>query len=101
MPLATPTDPDATLHTNTQAALLDVRACTEQFSRTLAIAHSLVAAEQPVDLAGLDREMGFICARALDLPPEQGRGVRSDLIGLRLELDALSSALAARAPPDD
>jgi hypothetical protein len=78
-----------------------VRACLEQFGRTLGIARSLVRAGKLVDLTGLDAQMGYICARSLDLPPDEGRALRPELIALRAELDVLSEALATRAPPPD
>jgi hypothetical protein len=83
-----------------ETGLATVRACLEQFHRTLGIARSLVRAGKIVDLTGLDSEMGFICARSLDLPPEAGRALRPELIGLRAELDALSLALTMRSPSD-
>jgi hypothetical protein len=86
---------------DTETPLDSVRACLEQFSHTLGIARSLVQAGTLVDLTGLDAEMGYICARTLDLPPEEGRALRPILIGLRADLDALSGALATRAPPPD
>jgi hypothetical protein len=85
--------------TNAETPLATVRACLEQFGHTLGIARSLVQAGKQVDLTGLDAEMGFICARALDLQPDEGRALRPHLAGLHAELDALSTALAARAPP--
>jgi len=90
---------NARMQAETETPLGGVRACLEQFSHTVGIARSLVQAGRRVDLAGLEGEMGFICARTLDLPPEQGRGLRPALLALRAELDALLAALTARAPP--
>ncbi len=84
---------------DSESPLATVRACLEQFGHTLGIARSLVRAGKQVDLTGLDAEMGYVCARALDLPPDEGRAVRPELIGLRAEVDALSTALATRALP--
>lgn len=84
-------------HSETQLAT--VRACLEQLGRTLGIARSLVAAGKRVDLTGLDAEMGYVCARTLDLPPEEGRTLRPELIGLHAEIDALATALATQAAP--
>ncbi|HVC62662.1 MAG TPA: hypothetical protein VND19_20135 [Acetobacteraceae bacterium] len=84
---------------DTETPLATVQACLDQFGRTLGIARSLVRAGKRVDLTGLDAEMGYVCARTLDLPPDQGRSLRPVLLGLRAELDALSGALATRAPP--
>jgi hypothetical protein len=82
-----------------ESPLATVRACLEQLGRTLGIARSLVRAGKQVDLTGLDAEMGFVCARTLDLPPDEGRALRPELLGLRAELDALSTALETREPP--
>jgi hypothetical protein len=79
--------------------LTTVRACLEQMGHTLGIARNLVRAGKRVDLIGLDADMGFVCARSLDLPPDEGRVLRPELIGLRAELDALFIALETRAPP--
>jgi hypothetical protein len=79
--------------------LATVRACLEQLGRTVGIAHNLVQAGKQVDLTGLDAEMGFVCARTLDLPLEEGRALQPELAGLRAAIDALTAALAARAPP--
>ena len=84
-------DPSAPLHV--------VQDCVEHLSCTVRIARELVDAGRRVDLTGLDGQMGFVCARALDLVPEQGREVRPSLIGLLAVVDALSVALASRAPP--
>jgi hypothetical protein len=68
---------------NAETPLATVRACLEPLGHTVGIARSL----------------GFVCARTLDLPPEEGRAVRPELMGLRTEIDALTEALATRAPP--
>ena len=39
------------------------------------------------------------CVSIVGLPPEEGRAVRPELMGLRTEIDALTEALATRAPP--
>ena len=62
---------------------------------TLQIVRSLLTAGRQVDIEGLDRVVGVLCARALDLPPEQGRMVRPNLAILLIELDTLSVALNA------
>jgi hypothetical protein len=82
-----------------ETPLAAVRACLEQLGRTLGIARSLVVAGKQVDLTGLDAEMGYVCARALDLPPEEGRVLRPELMGLHAEIDALEAALATQVPP--
>jgi hypothetical protein len=47
-----------------------------------------------VDLSGLEGMVGLLCARVLDLPPAQGRGLRPLLASLLAELDELNGALA-------
>lgn len=75
-----------------------LRTCADQVSRTLAIARNLVQAGKQVDLTGLDAELGFVCARALDLPPEEGRVARPILMMLRSELEALADAIELSGP---
>ena len=70
-------------------------------ARTLGLARALVEAGRRIDLAGLDSQVGLLCARALDLDPEEGRQVRADLIALREMLDALAALLARPPPVDD
>lgn len=77
----------------------DVRASVQQIGCTVEIARRLVAGGKQVDLTGLDGQMGFVCARALNLPPEEGRALRPLLIDLLGAVDALAAELMARAPP--
>lgn len=56
----------------------------------LRIAGALVQAGRNIDLAGIDRQIGLLCAKALDLPTPDGRQFRPQLIGLRDEIDALT-----------
>ncbi|MDE2334159.1 MAG: hypothetical protein KGK10_06430 [Rhodospirillales bacterium] len=59
----------------------------------LRLARAIATGGRPVDLTGLDEQMGRICAQALDLPPAEGTRLRADLAGLLGELDALAVAL--------
>jgi hypothetical protein len=97
----TPIGSNAAMQTLIEAEtpLTAVHACVEQLGHTLSIARNLVGAGKQIDLRGLDAEVGFVCARALDLQPDDGRAVRPALIGLRRDLDTLAAALATRAPP--
>ena len=52
-----------------------------------------------IDLTGLDHEVGLLCAKSLDLPPDEGRRIRPQLIALSGVMEALSRVLAARAAP--
>jgi len=60
----------------------------------LRVARALRRADRPVDLTGLDGLVGLLCARALDLPPAQGRTLRDRLIALDREFSALAIELA-------
>ena len=84
-------DPDAPLAT--AGALAD------GVQATLRLARGLLEAGRQVDVAGLDRMVGLLCARALDLPPDHGRKIRPRLIELLTELDALGAALPDQPPP--
>jgi hypothetical protein len=61
---------------------------------TLRIARGLAAGRRCIDLAGLDLDIGRLCAASLDLAPEQGRLIRQRLVAVLAELDALAAALA-------
>lgn len=73
-----------------------VRALAQQLTRTVTAAAATLRAGRDVDLAGLDSAIGVLCARSLDLPPDEGRRVRPWLVGLSGGIEALSQALAAR-----
>ena len=62
---------------------------------TLRMARVLAGSRRCIDLAGLDQEIGRLCAASLDLPPEQGRAMRPLLATVLAELDALSACMAA------
>ena len=68
----------------------------ENLSQMLRMAHALVARGRNVDLTGLERQIGLLCAKTLDLPPEDGRELRPVLIHLLADLDALSSIFNQR-----
>jgi hypothetical protein len=72
------------------------------FARSLAatarLARALAEAGERIDLAGLAGHVGLLCARALDLAPDQGREMRVELITLRGDLDALAHALRLSLP---
>jgi hypothetical protein len=87
--------------TTTSAPLMELRAFTDGVTQTLSVARGLVEAGRYVDLAGLQDEVGLLCAKALDLPPAEGRAIRGDLATLLARVEALSGALLhARALPD-
>jgi hypothetical protein len=87
--------------TATSTPLTQLRTFTDGVTQTLSVARGLVEAGRHVDLAGLEDQVGLLCAKALDLPPAEGRTVRSELAALLARVEALSAALLrAHAPPD-
>jgi hypothetical protein len=73
--------------------LADLRAYADGMMQTLGVARGLVDAGRSIDLAGLEHGIGLLCAKALDLPPEQGRAIRGELIALRARIESLTAAL--------
>lgn len=69
----------------------------EGLSRTICIARMLVENGRTVDMVGLDRGVGLLCAKALDLPPEAGRGLRPSLMMVLAEAGRLTEALQLQA----
>ncbi len=65
--------------------------------KSAALARALAVSGRPIDLTGLDGQVGLICAGALDLPPEEGRALRIDLERLLAEIDSLAEVM--RLPP--
>jgi hypothetical protein len=84
---------------DTQNALSAVRALATELTTTIDLARELTVLGRAVDLTGLDRQVGLLCAKSLDLPPDEGRRVRPRLLALSGSIEALSRALAARATP--
>ena len=82
-----------------QAALATVFKLAGQVHDVAAIARSLVKTDRRIDLAGLADMVGLLCARALDLPPAQGRRAVSRLQRLLRELDALHAAIGLAELP--
>jgi hypothetical protein len=69
-----------------------VERAADALRQALRVASALVESNRPVDLTGLDGEIGRLCAHALDLMPADGRLIRPRLIALRAELDELMAA---------
>ena len=78
-----------------------VRGFAEQLMKTVEVARALVDSNREVDLTGLERDIGLLCAKSLDLPPDEGRQIRPRLIALSGSVEALSRALRAHAPQAD
>lgn len=74
-----------------------VRALADDLMQMVGVARALAAGGRDVDLTGLDRQIGLLCAKSLDLPPDDGRRLRPRLIALSGAMEALSRTLAARA----
>ena len=65
---------------------------------TVNLAAGLAAGGRRVDVAGLDRWVGLLCAKALDLPPAEARAACGLLFSLLNRIDALGVALRAADP---
>ena len=61
----------------------------------LRMARVLAESGRPIDLTGLEQEVGRLCAASLDLAPAEGRAMRAELAAVLAELDALSACVAA------
>jgi hypothetical protein len=71
----------------------------DELASTIGLARALAESGRAVDLTGLDSRIGLLCAKSLDLPPEQGRAMRHRLISLSGSIEALSRALTRRVAP--
>jgi hypothetical protein len=67
----------------------------EDMSNTLSVVHRLIEDGRAVDLAGLDGQIGLLCAKALDLPSAQWPIFRPGLIRLLAQVDAVCLALSS------
>lgn len=65
----------------------------EQTLRLVRIAHALADCARPVDLDGLQGQVGLLCAKALDLPPGRTGFVKLELRRLVDGLDALKDTM--------
>jgi hypothetical protein len=81
--------------------LIDLRAFAEGVTQTLDVARGLVEAGRMIDLNGLEDQVGLLCAKALDLQPDDGRAMRNDLVAVLARVDALGVALARARYDDD
>lgn len=66
----------------------------DAISRSLGIARLLLDAGHMIDLSDLDRSVGLLCAKTLDLPPGHARAMRPHLASLVDEIDALIRAIS-------
>jgi hypothetical protein len=77
----------------------EVRAYAEQLTKLVDFTRALVDANRKVDLTGLECEIGLLCAKSLDLPPDEGRRIRPRLLALFGSVEGLSRAFCAHGPP--
>jgi hypothetical protein len=75
-----------------------LRSFLEDLENTIAVARTLMEDGHTVDLTGFDRQIGLLCAKALDLPPEQGRLFRDELAALLPQIEALACTLTSLNP---
>jgi hypothetical protein len=68
---------------------------------TVRLSRALFDSGRSVDLAGLDAVVGLLCAKALDLQPEQGRELVPELSDMLREIDDLFTALTTAMAPSD
>jgi len=76
----------------------EIAALSLMVRNTVQTAAGLATGGRQVDVTRLDRTVGLLCAKALDLPPADGRAARTGLVALLIEIDALSLALRAKGP---
>lgn len=69
------------------------RTLASSLSGTVEVSKTLVRAGRQLDLSGLDVLVGLLCAKALDLAPEEGRIIRPELISLRATLSDLAQLI--------
>jgi hypothetical protein len=65
----------------------------QSLTGTLRMARALAQSGRRIDVAGIAEPIGLLCAKSLDLPPEQGREMRGVLMALRQEVDLLAESL--------
>jgi len=75
-----------------------VRTLADELTKLVDVARALVDSDRAVDLVGLDDQVGLLCAKALDLPPDDGRRMRPQMIALLGSVEGLSRALATHGP---
>ena len=76
-----------------------VRAMADELRQTVDVARALASSGRAIDLTGFDQQVGLLCAKSLDLPPDAGRSLRPRLIALSAALEELSRVLAGQAAP--
>ena len=72
-----------------------VRDFADELTKIVGVARALAESGRAIDLSGLDRQVGLLCAKSLDLTPDEGRRIRPRLIVLSGSIEALSRVLTA------
>lgn len=75
------------------AAIARVNALADRADRTIAVATALLDQKRRVALAGLEDQVGALCAQILDLPPEHGRALLHRLETLHAACARLEESL--------
>ena len=75
-----------------------VRLLADELTNVLNVAKAFLESGRAIDLTGLNDQVGLLCAKSLDLPPDQGRRIRPRLLALSGSIEALSRALQKAAP---
>jgi hypothetical protein len=84
---------------NQHDPVVAVSVLADELANTIGTACALAEAGRAIDLTGLENRVGLLCAKSLDLPPDEGCCVRPRLIALSDAIEALSRAVTTRAAP--
>ena len=76
-----------------RARLEQVRALSQGIARVLELAVILAESGRRIDLVGIDRKVGLMCAQALDLPPDLGRDLLPALRAQIVTIDRLTELI--------
>jgi hypothetical protein len=71
----------------------EMLALAEQTLHIINVATALAGSARPVDLDGLQAQVGLLCAKALDLPPGKTGFAKLELRRLVRSLDALEETM--------
>lgn len=82
-----------------ESPLEETRSLAKALYATIGVACALARMGRSLDLTGLDTQVGFLCAKALDLIPEDGRELHQELIAVRLGLASLAELMRLTPPP--
>ena len=74
-----------------------IRSLAASLLGTIEVARTLAKSGRKLDLTGLDTHVGLLCAKALDLSPDEGRAFREQLVGIRRELTSLAEIIGLPA----